>query len=89
VTNRFAICIGSRGCGDLTVGKGYPTLADRVAAANGYLRVIDESGDDYLYPATYLCSSTCLARPVDAGPRGEPRNHCRGFPWIVRRSKIS
>ena len=30
----------------------YPVLADRSARAHGQLRVIDESGEDYLYPAT-------------------------------------
>jgi hypothetical protein len=29
-------------------------LPDRGAAAEGYLRIVDESGDDYLYPAEYF-----------------------------------
>ncbi len=29
----------------------YPALTDRAAAAHQQLRVIDESGEDYLYPA--------------------------------------
>ena len=28
----------------------YLVLSDEAAAADGYLRVIDESGEDYLYP---------------------------------------
>jgi hypothetical protein len=51
---RFAICIKNRGCDDLQVGKVYKILADQVAAAESHLRVIDESGDDYLYPAQYF-----------------------------------
>jgi hypothetical protein len=29
-------------------------LPDEAAAADGYLRVIDESGEDYLYPQEYF-----------------------------------
>ena len=29
-------------------------IRDETAAAEGYLRVIDESGEDYLYPAEYF-----------------------------------
>jgi hypothetical protein len=54
LTKRFAICIQNRGCDDLQVGKVYKTLPDKAAAARGHLRVIDESGDDYLYPAEYF-----------------------------------
>jgi len=31
-------------------------VPDKAAAADGDLRVIDESGEDYLYPATYFAS---------------------------------
>ena len=51
---RFAICIQNRGCDDLQVGNLYKILADKAAAAETHLRVIDESGDDYLYPAEYF-----------------------------------
>lgn len=30
----------------------YRTIPDAQAAANGQIRVIDESGDDYLFPST-------------------------------------
>jgi hypothetical protein len=29
-------------------------LPDEAAAADGYIRVIDESGEDYLYPQDYF-----------------------------------
>ena len=32
----------------------YQVLFDRAAASEGFLRVIDESGEDYLYPAEYF-----------------------------------
>jgi hypothetical protein len=47
----FAICVANEGCDDLEVWKVYRVLSDAKAAGVGCLRVIDESGDDYLYPA--------------------------------------
>ena len=50
----FAICVENRGAEDLDIRKVYRVLPDKEAAATGYVRVIDESGDDYLYPADYF-----------------------------------
>ena len=30
-------------------------LPDEKAANDAYIRVVDESGDDYLYPSSYFC----------------------------------
>ncbi len=38
----------------LIIGKEYEVLPDNRAAKFSYLRVIDESGDDYLYPSMYF-----------------------------------
>ena len=51
---RFAICLRNDDSDDLEVRKVYRVLPDAKAAAEGYLRVIDESGEDYLYPAKYF-----------------------------------
>ena len=32
----------------------YRIVADKRASADGFLRIIDESGEDYLYPANYF-----------------------------------
>ncbi len=48
---QFAICIRNEGCDDLELRKVYRILPDANAAKDGYIRVIDESGEDYLYPA--------------------------------------
>ena len=50
----FVICVENRGADDLEVRKVYRVLHDKDAAATGYMRVIDESGEDYLYPAHYF-----------------------------------
>jgi hypothetical protein len=47
------------------VRKLYRALPDRDAAAQGQLRVIDESGEDYLYPVGYFASVE-LSAPVEA-----------------------
>ena len=51
---RFAICIEDRDCEDLEKGKVYRLLPDEVAGREGYLRIIDESTEDYLYPDSYF-----------------------------------
>lgn len=52
---RFAICLKNKGCEDLVVRKVYQVLPDERAEREKYFRVIDESGEDYLYPASYFC----------------------------------
>ena len=47
----FAVCVADNGCDDLTVGMLYRVLPDADGAGEGLLRVIDDSGEDYLYPA--------------------------------------
>ena len=48
----FAVCVANDGCDDLTAGMLYRILADEAAAGEGLLRVVDDSGEDYLYPAS-------------------------------------
>ena len=50
----FALCIENRECEDLEKRKIYKVLPDDEAAKEGYLRIIDESGEDYLYPESYF-----------------------------------
>jgi hypothetical protein len=47
----FALCVEDGGMEDLEVRKLYQVLPDREAAREGYLRVVDESGEDYMYPS--------------------------------------
>jgi hypothetical protein len=50
----FALCIENKDCEDLEKRKIYQTLPDKEAEKEGYIRVIDESGEDYLYPRSYF-----------------------------------
>ena len=53
---QFVLCIRNENCDDLETRKVYRVLPDESSAADGYIRVIDESGDDYLYPQDYFVS---------------------------------
>jgi hypothetical protein len=51
----FVVCVDNREYPvALELHKIYRSLPDGEAAADGDLRVIDESGEDYLYPARYF-----------------------------------
>ena len=48
----FAVCLRNVGyTASLEIRKLYPVLNDPEAEANDLIRVIDESGEDYVYPA--------------------------------------
>jgi hypothetical protein len=51
---KLALCIENRDCEDLEKRKIYQVLPDDEAEKEGYLRVIDDSGEDYLYPQFYF-----------------------------------
>jgi hypothetical protein len=52
--SQFALCIENKDAEDLEKRKIYVVVPDEEARKEGYLRVIDESGEDYLYPASYF-----------------------------------
>ena len=52
---QYAVCIDNGGYEvSLERGKIYQILPDSSGADHGYLRVIDESGEDYLYSANRI-----------------------------------
>lgn len=49
---QFVVCLNNDGHkASLDVGKLYRSIPDRAAAAEGLIRVIDESGEDYAFAA--------------------------------------
>ncbi len=49
---QFGLCLDNEGyAASLEVGKVYRVIPDDEAASHGYIRVIDESGEDYAYTA--------------------------------------
>lgn len=54
LTPHFAICINTDDPDLLTPRTVYEILPDESAAKSNYVRVIDNEGEDYLYPADYF-----------------------------------
>jgi hypothetical protein len=52
--SRFALCVENKDSEDLEKRKVYIVVPDEDAEKEVYFRVIDESGEDYLYPASYF-----------------------------------
>jgi hypothetical protein len=47
---QFGLCLNNEGyAASLEVGKVYRVIQDDESASHGYIRVIDESGEDYAY----------------------------------------
>lgn len=52
---RFVVCVKNKDyAASLELRKLYQVVADEVAAELHQIRVIDESGEDYLYPEEYF-----------------------------------
>jgi hypothetical protein len=51
---KFVLCVKNDDCEDLEIRKIYQVLPDERASQEGYLRIVDESGEDYLYPESYF-----------------------------------
>jgi hypothetical protein len=52
---QFVICVGNRGySASLELRKIYQVLPDKEGLNRHQIRVIDESGEDYLYPEEYF-----------------------------------
>ena len=53
-TSQFAICVQTDDVALLTTRMVYQVMPDESAAKSNYIRVIDNEGEDYLYPAAYF-----------------------------------
>ncbi len=51
----FMLCVDNRGYeASLETRKVYEVLADKGAEKHHQIRIVDESGEDYLYPSGYF-----------------------------------
>ena len=63
MSSNFVICIKNDDYpASLEVRKLYPRIPDADAEQHGQIRIVDESGDDYLYPEDYF---TAIELPVE------------------------
>jgi hypothetical protein len=61
-SKHFAICVhNGEYAGTLVLRKVYEILEDPSAEIRNYVRVIDESGEDYLYPQAWFVRVTVPA----------------------------
>lgn len=56
-------CVNNAGCVDLEIGKDYKRIPSD--EADGMVRIVDDSGCDYLYPSSFF-REDFLTIPVDA-----------------------
>jgi len=63
---KFVICVDSGDSVDLQLRKVYRVKADRESALQGFVRIFDDSGEDYLYPADYFVPVHLPARAAKA-----------------------
>jgi len=64
---RFAVCIRNAGyLASLELRKLYEVIDDPDAEQDGMIRVIDESGEDYLFPASMFVGAPLPAAVEDA-----------------------
>ena len=67
-TDEYLLCVSNDSYpASLEVRKVYESIPDEDAAARHFVRVIDESGEDYLYPDCYFV-------PIEV-----PRNAAKAF----------
>ncbi len=52
----FVLCVHNDACEVLELRKLYRILPDKKAQRDGFLRIVDESGEDYLYPESYFAA---------------------------------
>jgi hypothetical protein len=54
-SKQLVVCVDNEGYpASLEKRKIYVALADRSAEKHGLVRIVDESGDDYLYPRSFF-----------------------------------
>jgi hypothetical protein len=64
MSRQLVVCVNNKGyAASLEKRKLYVTLRDATAEKQGFIRIVDESGADYLYPKT-LFRSIALPQSV-------------------------
>jgi hypothetical protein len=53
-SSQLLLCVANEGAEDLQVLKLYRRLPDAAADARSMVRIIDDSGEDYLYPRSFF-----------------------------------
>ncbi len=82
----FAVCINEGGyIDDLKVRTIYRVLPDESTAKSNYLRIIDETGEDYLYSASYF---VLIDVPQEVEQAFSPHVYSSGGEEGIRKAKV-
>lgn len=66
----FVVCVHKRGYpASLECGKSYRQLPDAGAARLGLVRIIDESGESFLFPPSWFAPAAAKTKPAPRRPR--------------------
>ena len=75
----FAVCVRNSGNeASLELRKLYQLVPDPDAEQDGMIRVIDESGEDYLFPATFFVLTPLPASVEEAVAQATAANSAAG-----------
>jgi hypothetical protein len=71
---QFVVCLNNKGYeASLELGKLYRVIPDEQAAVHGYIRLVDESGEDYVYDAERFFSLELPEQVEEALLSASPR----------------
>src|SRR5438094_1078043 len=72
---RFVVCVKNKGYeASLEIGKLYRVLPDKEAQGHGYLRIVDESGEDYAAASAVRRDCAFKISPASAGRSATKRS---------------
>jgi hypothetical protein len=67
---KFMLCVDNEGYeASLEIRKLYEKIPDKEAERPDQVRIIDESGEDYLYPSSFFCSRQAFDPNQKQNPR--------------------
>ena len=67
IKTKFLLCVKNEGySASLELRKLYPRIPDKKVEAHNLVRVIDESGEDYVYPAVNFVSVSLSEKVMKA-----------------------
>jgi hypothetical protein len=72
----FVVCVRNDGYpASLQLGRVYEQRPDKVAGQDGFVRIVDESGEDYLYPKRMFARVTVAKAERPAVKRAVAHAH--------------
>jgi hypothetical protein len=83
---KFAVCINNGEYVDLQLGRLYSIKSDKSALSVGMLRIVDDSGEDYLYPIAWFApvlvtrKATAVLKKLTQAPNMGFAHHAKGEP---------